>query len=244
MKWNKTSALLCLHSPQHQCFFSKVLLPYSTLFPDCNLLSPSPQNFHYRAPPPRHNSFDGEKVTHGRGGTYSNRCKNCSASSRELCCLSPEDLPLGQAVSHPRYKSQVSPLEEGFCQKNTVTSFSSYRCSPPMFLQSLLSRAVHWRTRRELELSASGARLARLLSLGSQLSGLWLQVIPSQARHRMVPAVLRYAHGSIWGYPYQEVPCCLSTAARTAMRLWIPSAHTGCARTLLPARRLPDDTPS
>ncbi|MEL7521033.1 MAG: hypothetical protein AAGJ80_05335, partial [Cyanobacteria bacterium J06553_1] len=32
--------------------------------------------------------------------------------------------------------------------------------SPPMFLQSLLSRAVHWRSRRELELSASGARLA------------------------------------------------------------------------------------
>lgn len=43
----------------------------------------------------------------------------------------------------------------------------------------------NWSMRRELEPSESGARLARQLSLSSQLYGLWLQVIPSQARHRL-----------------------------------------------------------
>ena len=55
--------------------------------------------------------------------------------------------------------------------------------------------------KRELELSASGARLAQLLSLGSQLSGLWLQVIPSQARQGMVPAVFRYVLRVYLGLP-------------------------------------------
>lgn len=36
-----------------------------------------------------------------------------------------------------------------------------------------------------------GARRVHLLSHGSQLSGLWLQVIPSQAGHRMARAVFR-----------------------------------------------------
>ena len=71
--------------------------------------------------------------------------------------------------------------------------------SPPMFSQSLLSKAVHWRTWRALE--PPGARLARLPSLGSQLSGLWLQVIPSQHRHRIAPAVFRYASRVYLGLP-------------------------------------------
>ena len=96
--------------------------------------------------------------------------------------------------------ARLPPPTPDEIQQSTLEDHPS-PLSPPMFLQSLLSRAVHWRTRCELELSASGARLAQLLSLGSQLSGLWLQVIPSQARHRMVPAVFRYALRVYLGLP-------------------------------------------
>lgn len=58
-----------------------------------------------------------------------------------------------------------------------------------MSLQSLPSRTVHWRTWRKVELSASGARLDHQLVLSSSRSGLWLQVIPLQARHKVAPAV-------------------------------------------------------
>lgn len=47
--------------------------------------------------------------------------------------------------------------------------------TPPKFLQSLPSRVVHWRSRREVKLVVWGVRLAYQLSVGAQLSGLRLQ---------------------------------------------------------------------
>ena len=52
-----------------------------------------------------------------------------------------------------------------------------------------------------MESSQSGACSVHLLSPGSQLSGLWLQVIPSKHRHRMAPAVFRYALRVYLGLP-------------------------------------------
>ena len=70
-----------------------------------------------------------------------------------------------------------------------------------MYLQSLLSRAAHWKERRALENASTGDHKTRLLSLGSTLSGLWLQVVPSQPRHRMAPATFRFAIRAYLGLP-------------------------------------------
>ena len=65
--------------------------------------------------------------------------------------------------------------------------------SPPMYLQHLLTRAVHWVEKCKLESEGDIHDRAQLKSQGSLLSGLWLQLVPSQWRHRMEPEVFRYA---------------------------------------------------
>lgn len=52
-------------------------------------------------------------------------------------------------------------------QESTLGDHPSF-LTPPMLLQSLLSRAVHRRTGEEVELAASSGRLAYQLGVGSQ----------------------------------------------------------------------------
>ena len=70
-----------------------------------------------------------------------------------------------------------------------------------MYLQSLLSRAAHWKERQALENAPTDEHKARLLSLGPTLSGLWLQVKSSRLQHRMAPATFRFAIRAYLGLP-------------------------------------------
>lgn len=83
--------------------------------------------------------------------------------------------------------------------------------SAPLFLQSFFSRAVHWRTGSGLELSTWGARGARLPNHGLQLSGLWLQAISAQTRHKVFPAFFRC---TLWIYLGLPLPGGGSLATR------------------------------
>ena len=57
-----------------------------------------------------------------------------------------------------------------------------------------------------MENASTGDHKTRLLSQGSTLSGLWLQVVPSQPRHRMAPATFRFAIRAYLGLPLPGRP--------------------------------------
>lgn len=70
-----------------------------------------------------------------------------------------------------------------------------------MLLQSLLSRTIYWRTRRAVELAASGVRLAHKLTWAHSRVDSGFQLIPSQARHEMTPALFWSAFRVYPGLP-------------------------------------------
>lgn len=91
--------------------------------------------------------------------------------------------------------------------------------SPPFFctkvssISTLTNSLLVYVERFGAFFSASGALQRPFPRLESQLSGIWLQVIPSQLRHRIAPAVSAIVYGATLGYPFQKVPLWLSDAA-------------------------------